>query len=371
MAIKKEMQIAYIHDWLYKFAGAEVVLSAMEEVIHRPVYTLFYSKECAVNVGLKSNSIHTSFLQSIPNITENYKNFLPFYPFAVRNFDLSEYDLVISSSHSAAKGFKKRDGQIHICYCHTPMRYVWDLYGDYKKAMPLYKKLPFAISAEFIRRWDYNNSKNVDFFIANSRFVAERIKRIYGRNSKVIYPPVNVDQFKPETKKEDYYLFAGRLINAYKKVDIVIKAFNTLGKKLIVVGDGDDMRKLKSIAGDNIKFTGWLDRRELGKIMSKAKALILPSVEDFGIVSVESQACGTPVIAYRKGGATETVIEGKTGLFFDNQTYEDIVEAVNRFENQKFHFDANFMRENANRFSKKRFQKEFKNFLSSTVDIEF
>lgn len=365
------MKAAYTHDWLSKFAGAEVVLSAMEEVLVAPIYTLFYTNRCAAKIGVSNSSIHPSFLQSIPAIDRNYKNFLPLYPLAVRNFDLSQYDLVISSSHSAAKGFRKRERQMHICYCHTPMRYVWDLYDDYKNAMPFYKKMPFSVSAGFIRKWDYNNSKNVDFFIANSKFVAERIKRIYGRESKVIYPPVDVDQFKPETKKEDYYLFVGRLLNAYKRTDIVIKAFNTLGKRLIVVGDGDDMRQLKSIAGDNIKFVGWLDTQELGKIMSKAKALILPSIEDFGIVSVESQACGTPVIAYRKGGAVETVIEGETGLFFDRQTPENIVETVNKFENQKFHFDIAFIRDNADRFSKKRFQKKFKNFLSSTVDIGF
>ncbi len=364
------MKITYTHDWLSKFAGAEVVLSAMEEVLPAPIYTLFYTEGCADKIGIDHSMIHTSFLQSIPTIANNYKNFLPLYPLAVGNFDLSEYDLVISSSHSAAKGFRKREGQLHICYCHTPMRYVWDLYDDYKSTMPFYKKIPFSVSAKFIRKWDYDNSKNVDFFIANSKFVAERIERIYGRKSKVIYPPVDVDQFKPEADKEDYYLFVGRLINAYKRVDIVIKAFNRLGKRLIVVGDGDDMKQLQSIAEDNIEFYGWLDSGKLGKIMSKAKALILPSIEDFGIVSVESQACGTPVIAYKKGGALETVIESKTGMFFNKQTAENIVEAVNKFENQKLHFDIDEMRKNAERFSKEKFQSKFKKFLNSATGIK-
>ncbi len=367
---KKSVKIAYTHDWLYKFAGAEIVLSAMEKIHKADVYTLFYENRCISNLGIDIKMVHSSFLQSIPNIYKIYKNFLPVYPAAFESFDLSEYDLIISSSHSAAKGFKKRKGQLHICYCHTPMRYIWDMYDDYMDTMPSYKKLPFAATAKFLRNWDIKTAQNVDFFMANSNFVAERIKRIYKRKAKVIYPPVDIEKFSVEKEKDDYYLFVGRIINAYKKVDIAVKAFNNLGKKLIVVGDGDDLGYLKSIAKDNIEFKGWLDSKSVSNLMKKAKALILPSVEDFGIVSIEAQACGTPVIAYNKGGATETVLDNKTGILFDEQNSSSLAEAVERFETTNFNFDVNFIRANAERFSRERFKKEFKIFVSAVSGIE-
>lgn len=364
------MKIAYTHDWLYRFAGAEIVLKAMEEIYRADIYTLFYTKQCVSELEIDGNMVHGSFLQSIPSIHKTYKNFLPLYPMAFKSFDLSDYDIIISSSHSAAKGFKKQKDQLHICYCHTPMRYIWDMYDNYIKEMPLHKKAPFAAAAKFLRKWDVENSKNVDFFMANSKFVAERIKRIYERDAKVVYPPVDIDRFSVEDKKEDYYLFVGRLINAYKKVDLVVEAFNRLGKKLIVVGDGDDFEYLKSIANNNIEFKGWMNSNDVAEIMKKAKALILPSIEDFGIVSIESQACGTPVIAYNKGGAAETVLDKKTGILFNSQTAEGIVEAVNEFESMHSVFNVDIIRKNAERFSKERFKKEFKTFVSAVSGID-
>lgn len=364
------MKIAYTHDWLYRFAGAEIVLKAMEEIYRADIYTLFYTKQCVSALEIDGNMVHGSFLQSIPSIHKTYKNFLPLYPMAFKSFDLSDYDIIISSSHSAAKGFKKQKDQLHICYCHTPMRYIWDMYDNYIKEMPLHKKAPFAATAKFLRKWDVENSKNVDFFMANSKFVAERIKRIYERDAKVVYPPVDIDRFSVEDKKEDYYLFVGRLINAYKKVDLVVEAFNRLGKKLIVVGDGDDFEYLKSIANNNIEFKGWMNSNDVAEIMKKAKALILPSIEDFGIVSIESQACGTPVIAYNKGGAAETVLDKKTGILFNSQTAEGIVEAVNEFESMHSVFNVDIIRKNAERFSKERFKKEFKTFVSAVSGID-
>ena len=364
------MKIAYTHDWLYRFAGAEIVLKAMEEIYRADIYTLFYADECVSELGIDNDMVHGSFLQSIPGIYKTYKNFLPLYPMAFRSFDLSDYDVIISSSHSAAKGFEKQKGQLHICYCHTPMRYIWDMYDDYMDEMPLYKKAPFAAAAKFLRKWDVENSKNVDFFMANSNFVAERIKRIYKREAKVVYPPVDIDRFRVEDKKEDYYLFVGRLINAYKKVDLVVEAFNRLGKELMIVGDGDDSEYLKSIASNNIEFKGWMDPDDVAEIMKKAKALILPSIEDFGIVSIEAQACGTPVIAYNKGGAAETVLDRKTGILFNSQTAEAIVEAVNEFESMSSVFDVDLIRKNSERFSKDRFKKEFRTFVSAVSGID-
>ena len=364
------MKIAYTHDWLYRFAGAEIVLKAMEEIYRADIYTLFYADKCVSELGIDNDMVHGSFLQSIPGIYKTYKNFLPLYPMAFRGFDLSDYDIIISSSHSAAKGFEKQKDQLHICYCHTPMRYIWDMYDDYVEEMPLYKKMPFAAVAKFLRKWDVENSKNVDFFMANSKFVAERIKRIYKRDAKVVYPPVDTDRFRVEDKKEDYYLFVGRLINAYKKVDLVVEAFNRLGKKLIIVGDGDDLEYLKSIANNNIEFKGWMGSNDVAEIMKKAKALILPSIEDFGIVSIEAQACGTPVIAYNKGGAAETVLDRKTGILFNSQTAEAIVEAVSEFESMSSVFDVDLIRKNSERFSKDRFKKEFRTFVSAVSGID-
>ncbi len=364
------MKIAYTHDWLYRFAGAEIVLKAMEEVYKADIYTLFYAGRCVSELGINNDMVHGSFLQSIPGIYKTYKNFLPLYPMAFRSFDLSDYDVIISSSHSAAKGFEKQKGQLHICYCHTPMRYIWDMYDDYMDEMPLYKKAPFAAAAKFLRKWDVENSKNVDFFMANSNFVAERIKRIYKREAKVVYPPVDIDRFRVEDKKENYYLFVGRLINAYKKVDLVVEAFNRLGKELMIVGDGDDSEYLKSIASNNIEFKGWMYPDDVAEIMKKAKALILPSIEDFGIVSIEAQACGTPVIAYNKGGAAETVLDRKTGILFNSQTAEAIVESVNEFESMSSVFDVDLIRKNSERFSKDRFKKEFRTFVSAVSGID-
>jgi len=363
------MRLAYTHDWLYKVAGAEEVLSAMLEVFDAPVYTLFYNDETIEELNIKN--IRPSFLNSVPYIEKVYKNFLPVYPYAVMSWDMSDYDVVISSSHSVAKGFKKQSNQLHICYCHTPMRYMWDLYGDYLRTLNPIKKIPFAVSVLTLRKWDIETSKNVDYFIANSKFVASRIKRIYGREACVIYPPVDIDKFEPEEGKDDYYVFIGRLYNAYKKANIVIEAFNELGKKLIVIGDGDDADTLKSVAKSNIEFTGWLRHEQIVPILKRAKALILPSIEDFGIVSVEAQACGTPVLAYFKGGARETVIPGKTGLFFFEQSKEAIVKAVNEFERKNIKFHAYDLSDNARRFSKDRFKKEFEGFVRKTVERYF
>ncbi len=363
------MKLAYTHDWLYKIAGAEEVLAAMLEVQPAPVHTLFYNKQAASE--LKIQDIRATFLNEIPGIEKIYKNFLPLYPYAVKSWELEDYDVVVSSSHSVAKGFKKREGQLHICYCHTPMRYIWDLYNDYLKSLSPIKRVPFALVAQVLRKWDLETSKSVDRFIANSKFVAKRIKRIYGRDATVIYPPVDVDSFEPEEEKSDYYIFIGRLFNAYKRVDIVVEAFNELGKKLIVVGDGDDFESLKRIAKPNIEFTGWLKNREIVPILKKAKALILPSVDDFGIVSIEAQACGTPVLAYYKGGARETVIPERTGLYFFEQSKDAIIKAVVDFESVSDKFKTDDLVNNAKRFEKERFKREFESFLKKEIERTF
>ncbi len=363
------IKIAYTHDWLVRYAGAEVVLSVLEEIHKAPVYTLFYRDACIDKIGIDSSMVFPTFLQNIPFIEYIYRNFLPLYPLAIKSWQLEKYDVIVSSSHAVAKGFKKSENQIHVSYCHTPMRYIWDMYDNYSESLPAYKRPFFKSVRRILCKWDLESSKNVDFFLANSKFVAERIKKIYKRNATVIYPPVDLKKFNLSKIKDDFYIFVGRIVNVYKKVDVVVKAFNLLGKKLVVVGDGFDLRELRKKARSNIYFTGWLPSSDVANLMARAKALIIPSKDDFGIVSVEAQACGTPVIAFREGGVKETVIDGVTGIFFDKQTPESLINAVQRFEVER-DFDPYTIRKNAFNFSKEKFIVRFISFMQKIgVDL--
>ena len=367
-----DRKVAIVHDWLISMAGAERVLESICSIYKEsPIFTLFYDKASVEKSPFENRDIYTSFLQHFPKIEKIYRNLFPFFGVAVEGLDLSGYDVIISSSHAVAKGFKKKDNQLHICYCHTPSRYVWDMYEDYANSMPVYKRPLFSLTVKYMRKWDLRSTEKVDYFIASSRFVAERIKKIYKRNAHVIYPPVDVEDFKVETDKDDYYIFISRLTNAYKKCDIVIEAFNRLDKKLLVIGDGEDRIKLQKRAKNNIKFLGWQNKKAINYYLGKAKALIFPSIDDFGIVSVEAQACGTPVIAYRGGGALETVIENKTGLFFDRQDVDSLVDAVRKFEKVESQFDPYILRNNAEKFSRTRFEKEFRDFTKKKINSHF
>ncbi len=361
--------VAYVHDWIVNLGGAEKVLESMISEIPGDIFTLFFDKESVQNhPNFSKCRITPSFLQKFPFITRIYRNLLPLFPKAVESLNVKSYKVIVSSSHAVAKGIKKKKGQIHVCYCHTPMRYIWDLYEDYLHGLPKFKRPFFKLTTHYLRKWDIETNKNVDIFIANSRFVAERIKRIYNREAIVIYPPVNLEQFPLyKGKKEDFFIFVGRLVNIYKRVDLVIKAFNKLKLKLIVVGDGPDKPYLQSIAESNIEFVGWKKGKELTNLMQKARALIIPSVDDFGIVAVEAQACGTPVIAYKKGGVTETLIEGETGLFFDKQTESVIVHTVKTFLNLESNFSQEKMRKVAEKFSDKTFRTQFKQIVQPLI----
>jgi glycosyltransferase involved in cell wall biosynthesis len=292
--------------------------------------------------------------------------YLPLMPFAVEQFDLREYDVIISSSHAVAKGVLTKAHQLHICYCHSPIRYAWDLYHEYLHDAGLHKGLKGLIAKYMLhrlRQWDMLSSFRVDYFISNSNYIALRIKKIYNRDSITIYPNIDVKRFELCTEKDEYYLASSRLVG-YKKIDIIVEAFNKMtDKKLIVIGDGPDFKKIAKIAGNNITMLGYQPFEELKKKMQKAKALIFAADEDFGMIPVEAQACGTPVIAYGKGGALETVKENETGLFFREQTADAIIEAVTLFE--KLHFDYTVIRKHAEQFSEERFKSEIKNFVMS------
>lgn len=368
------MKIALIHDWLVTLAGAEKVLEAICEIYPAPVFTLVADRKKLKGSVFEKAEILTSFIQKLPRAKKKYRNYLPLFPLAIEQFDLSDYDVIISSNTCVAKGVLTKAAQLHICYCHTPVRYAWDLYHQYLKETGLNKGIKGAIAKlilHYIRIWDYSTANRANYFIANSKWVAGRIKKIYGRDATVIYPPVDVDKFELQVDKEDFYLTASRMV-PYKKIDLIIEAFSQmLDKKLVIIGDGPDFKKVKSKAGKNVELLGYQPFEVLKDYMQRAKAFIFAAEEDFGIAPVEAQACGTPVIAYGKGGATETVVDGKTGIFFSEQTAESITEAVRHFEKMEDKFDPTSIRQNAERFSKERFKKEFKEFVDKKMEEFF
>jgi len=360
------MKKALVHDWFYTKAGGEKVVEAITDIWSD---FDFYGLIDVLNEKhrqdiLKGKKATTSFIQKLPGAKKNHRKYLQFFPSAIESFNLSSYDLVISSSSSIAKSVLTHQNQLHICYCHSPMRYAWNLYFDYLNDKKLTKGIKGWYARKvlhYIRTWDVISSNRVDFFIANSNYIAQRIKKVYNREATVIYPPVETEKFTLQEHKEDYYVAASRLV-AYKKMDVIIEAFNKLPeKKLIVIGDGPQKKQLKKIANQNITFAGRLNDQDMVQFLQKAKALVFAADEDFGILPVEAQSCGTPVIAYKKGGVLETVVDGKTGVFFNNQRYNDILQAVHEFE--KTDFDPHVIRNNALRFSKNRFQNEFKLFV--------
>jgi len=369
------MKIAIVHDWIIDIGGAENCLKEIFSIYSSSdVYTLVFKKESINKLNIPIDHITSSFIQKLPMAQTKYRNYLPLFPFAIEEFDLSDYDIIISSSHAIAKGVLTNSNQLHICYCYTPIRYAWDLYPQYLKESRLYKGLKGIIAKlllHYIRIWDYTTVNRIDYFIAISKHTARRIKKIYGKDSTIIYPPVDLEKFELSTKKEDFYLTASRMV-PYKKIDLIVEAFSQMPKKrLIVVGDGPDFRKIKSKASQNIELLGYQPLNVLKEYMQKAKAFIFAAEEDFGILPVEAQSCGTPVIAYGRGGVLETVIENKTGVFFKEQTVEDLIHAVEYFERIKDTFDPCKIRKNVERFNKERFKREFKEFVDARVNEFF
>ncbi|ADO45436.1 glycosyl transferase group 1 [Hydrogenobacter thermophilus TK-6] len=364
------MKSVIVHDWLISQGGAELVLEEIYKLYPSPIYTLLYDSVNFSESWLKNAEVHTSFIQKLPMSKKYYRYYLPLFPLAIEQFDLSEFDLIISSSHAVAKGVLKHSRQTHICYCHTPMRYAWDLYHQYIKQLNLDKGMKGFIAKlifHYIRMWDYTSSQRVDHFVANSQSVAERIKKTYGRTAEVIYPPVDTDFFSINEKREDYYITVSRLV-PYKRMDIIVGAFSLRkDKKLLVVGDGPDYERLKRMAGKNVEFLGRLSRVHLRSYLEKARAFVYMAEEDFGIAMVEAQACGIPVIAYGKGGASEVVINEKTGILFWKQTPEELLKAIDRFERLEESFMPKSIRANAERFSKEVFRKKFMAFVDSVL----
>lgn len=359
------MRVAIVHDWLPLYGGAERVLEQMLEVFpEADLYSMVEFVPEDQRAFLKGKKVQTSFIQKLPKYKTQYRNYLPLMPLAVEQFDLSKYDLVISSSYAVAKGVLTGPDQLHVCMCYSPIRYAWDLQHQYLNETGLNRgwKSPLArLILHYMRLWDSRTANGVDRWIAISKFISRRIRKVYGKESEVIYPPVDIQSFTLQPSKEDFYLTASRMV-PYKRIDLIVEAFSQMPqRKLVVIGEGPDFEKIKSKAGPNVQLLGYQAFNVLKDHMQRAKAFVFAAEEDFGIVPVEAQACGTPVIAYGKGGALETVIEGQTGVFFREQTVESLIHAVEQFEQQSF--DASTVRKNAERFSAERFRTEFKSFV--------
>ena len=361
------MRVAIVHDWLNGMRGGEKVLEGLLEIFPNAViYTLFYERG-KVSPLIESRKIVTSWLNQVPGIYRHYRNLLPLFPSAAASFRLSEFDLVISSSHAVAKGIQAEKSR-HICYCHTPMRYVWDAEEDY--SFGRLHRMGMQFLRHRLQRWDCEAAAGVGHFIANSKFVRERIHAYYGREAEVIYPPVDTQFFTPDVTsadRDDFYLAAGALV-PYKRFDLIIEAFRRLKRPLVIAGVGAELNNLKKSAGGSIEVRGWVTADELRSLYRKARGLVVAAREDFGIMSVEAQACGCPVIAYGAGGSSEIVADGTNGILFAEQHADDIVQAIQRFESMTWPVEQ--VRSHVETFSGEAFQTQIRTFITRRTGIQ-
>lgn len=366
------LKVVLVQDWLTEIGGAEKVFSAILSIYpEADVFTLTSNGKVLSELGVDRSKLKESFISGLPFGRKHYRYYLPFFSRAIESFDLSGYDLIISSSSSVAKGVLKNSEQLHICYCHSPVRYAWDLYHQYIDESNLSR---FGIKSFLVKHflhklriWDVISANRVDTFIANSNYIQRRIFNIYRRDSTVIYPPIDIDHFELKRVKQDFYFTASRMV-PYKRIDLIVKTFSVLkDKKLVVAGTGPDFEKIKRVAGENIEFLGFVSDDEMRSLMTNAKAFVFAANEDFGIIPLEAQACGTPVIAYGRGGALETVVHGKTGIHFTEQNQESLTDAIQSFEDN-FSFDPVIIRKHAERFSRDRFIKEFSLFVKEEYE---
>ena len=360
------MRVALIHDFLTQYGGAEKVLEAFHEIWpEAPIFTLFYNQEL-MGERFSDCDIRVSPIQNLPLAKKRYRWYLPLMPSAIERFNLKNFDLVISDCSAYSKGVITRPGTCHISYLHTPTRYLWLDSHEYLDSLKGGERIVGKFLAPILtqlRIWDRQAAQRPDYLIVNSNSIAEKVKHYYQRQSKVIYPPVETVKFKISKKIDNYFLIVSRL-RPYKKVDLAIEAFNQLKMPLKIIGMGD-IKDLKKIAGPNIEFLGFVSEKEKADYLSLCQALIFPQKEDFGITAVEAMAAGRPVIAYKAGGALETVVDGQTGRFFDEQTWESLAEAVIKFKSEDFNPEK--IREHASKFSKKRFKKEIKDFVKKCL----
>ncbi|UCC38296.1 MAG: glycosyltransferase [Candidatus Aminicenantes bacterium] len=358
----KNVRVALVHDWLTGQRGGEKVLEIFAEIFSdAPIYTLFHFPGSQIE-AIERRDIKTSFLQRLPFLRKKYRHYLPLFPLAAELFDLQEYELIISTSHCVAKGIIPHPDSLHICYVHSPIRYAWNQYFSYfsPRELSFFPRILIPPLIHYLRLWDESSSHRVDYFIANSRNVARRIGKYYRRQANVIYPPVDTHFFQPTNGEADYYLIVSALV-PYKRIDLAIETFNRTGFPLKIVGQGPDYKKLRKKARTNIEFLGSLAAEDLLQTYQGAIALLMPGEEDFGITSLEAQACGVPVIAYGKGGAKETIIPEKTGLFFHELRVKSFLEALDKF--RVLEFNKTTVRANAMKFSRDIFKKRISEFF--------
>ncbi len=366
-----EARVAVVHEWLGPYGGSEQVVAAMLEAFPRAdLYALVHDPEKLRGTPLEKVRVEPSFVQSLPGAAARYKLYLPLMPLAVEQFDLRRYDLILSSSHAVAKGVLTRADQLHVSYTHTPMRYAWDFYLDYLERGGMdggAKTLLARTILHYMRLWDAAAANRVDYYLANSHYVARRVNKLYRRPARVLYPPVEVARYRADLPREDFYVSVSRLV-PYKGVDLIVEAFTQTKKPLVVIGDGPELDRIRRIAGPNVSLLGHQPEEVVRDHLQRARAFVFAAEEDFGIAPVEAQAAGCPVIAYGRGGACETVIPhpepGATGLFFDHPSPEALAAAVERFETLEDAPDREACGRNAERFARDRFLRE----LESTVE---
>jgi glycosyltransferase involved in cell wall biosynthesis len=359
---KLKLKVAIVHEWFSTYAGSERVVEQLLGVV--PQAELFALVDFLAPGGrgfIGDRPVHTSFIQKLPMARKKFRRYLPLMPFAIEQLDVSAFDMVISSNHAVAKGVIIGPDQRHISYVHSPMRYAWDLQHQYlaEEGLTGVRGAAARLILHYLRLWDQSSASRVSTFVANSKYIARRIRNCYQRDAEVIYPPVDVDSFTCNDTKEDFYLTASRLV-PYKRMPLIAQAFAAMpDRKLVLVGDGTDMEKVKAAAGKNVEVLGYQSDGTLRDLMRRARAFVFAAEEDFGITPVEAMASGTPVIAFGRGGATESVVAGETGLFFDSQTPQSIVDALRRFEQSQDQFHPHKCRQRAEFFRPERFRSEF------------
>ena len=360
----ESLRVALIHHWLVKMRGGEKVLESICKIFPKAdIFTLVYNPE-GITDSIKSHPIQTSWIQKFPGAVRHYRHYLPLFPLAIEQFDLSAYDLVISSDASVCKGVLTQPETCHICYCHSPIRYAWNAYNNYlNSSLSGWQRRLFPLAANYLRIWDHSASSRVDYFIANSWNVARRIHKYYRREASVIYPPIRVADFQASLAPQEYYFASGELVPC-KRFDLAIAAFNQLGRPLWIAGDGPDAQRLRRLGSETIRFLGWLPEQEFRMALSQCRALILPGEEDFGMIVPEAHACGRPVIAFGKGGALEVIIHLVNGFCFQEETVNALCEAVKTFEEVESEFSPEKIRSSAMKFDESLFIEQMRGFIS-------
>lgn len=360
------MRVAIVHYWLIGMRGGEQVVEALcRRFPEADIFTHVYDPD-AVSPVIRQHQVHTTFIQRLPRAVQWYQRYLPLMPLALERLDLRDYDLVISSESGPAKGIIPAPHAVHICYCHSPMRYIWDLRQLYLRRLGRVGRIVAEPIMHYLRMWDVGTAARVDHFVANSRYVQARIEKYYRRSSEVVYPPVDVASCVPTEERDDFYLFLGELA-PYKRADLAVAAARQLQRPLVVIGNGVDSRRLRRGAGSGVTFLGRQPKDVVRRYLARCRAVLFPGEEDFGMVPVEAMASGRPVIAYRRGGVLETVIDGQTGILFREQTVDGLTAAIRRFEAMQDHFDASALARHAQAFSREVFARQMAEVIDRVV----